>query len=104
MILRAQTNSPVTQTLRSPSAHEFDAVVRGEHGSVVWKWSEGRVFTAAEHETTLTSDWAVPIIIPRNVLRGFAPTATYTEKAWLTTGGSGPYFAATAVVTTADLN
>ena len=103
MILRAQTNSPFTQTLGFPSAQEFDAVVRDEQGRVVWKWSEGRVFAAAEHEMILTSDWAVPITIPRDVLQGFARTATYTVQAWLTTASSSPYFAASAVITTADL-
>jgi hypothetical protein len=103
MVLRVQTNSPITQTIRFPTGQEFDAVVRDEHGRVVWKWSDGRVFVQAEHDTILTSHWAVPIAIPRSVLKRFLGPATYTVQAWLTAESPIPYFAATAVVTTEDL-
>jgi hypothetical protein len=43
MVLRVQTNSPITQTIRLPTGQELDAVVRDEHGRVVWKWFDGRV-------------------------------------------------------------
>jgi hypothetical protein len=93
-ILRLHTNSPSPLTLNFASAQEFDAVLLDDTGKVVWKWSDGKVFRLAEHERTVSGEWAVPIQIPGPLLAA----GKYTLHAWLTTTGPAPMFAATLPV------
>ena len=94
-ILRLRTTSPDPLKLHFASAQEFEGVLRDEAGNVVWKWSDGKVFDATEHDATVNGDWAVPIQIPGSVL----PAGSYTLHAWLTTAGPSPAFSATVPVT-----
>lgn len=102
-ILRVQTNSPLPLKLRFPTAQEFDVILRDEAGKVIWKWSDGQVFTQSEHESSITPGWTAQIQIPRPPSTGNAPPANYSVQAWLTTEGPDPYFAATVPVTIAPL-
>jgi hypothetical protein len=94
-ILRVRANPPGPLKLHFATAQEFDVVLLDDAGKVIWRWSDGQVFALAEHEITITGEWAVPVQVPAAVLAG----GRYTLQAWLTTVGPIPAFAATVPVT-----
>lgn len=99
-ILRLRTNSPHPMNLRFPSGQEFEVVLLDETGGAIWKWSDGKFFDQGEHEMTVSGEWAVPVQIPGSVFPGETPQpGAYTLRAWLTTAGPSPSFAATLPVT-----
>jgi hypothetical protein len=99
--LRLHTNVSQPLKLRFPSGQEFEATLTDESGKVVWRWSDGKVFAQAEHETTVSGDWAIAVPIPDWVLSssGSQPL-NYTLQAWLTTTGSSTSFSAALPVST----
>jgi hypothetical protein len=96
VLLRLETNSPLDLKLRYPTGQEFDVAVRDDAGRVVWKWSDGQFFTAAQHETTITGKWSRAVPIPSELLASLRRQARiYAIQGWLTTAGPTPSFAAT---------
>ncbi len=93
-LLRLQTNSELPLKLQFPTSQEFDVALRDEQGKVIWTWSDGQLFAAAEHQTSVSMGWELPVQVPRPESPG-----NYTLQAWLTTTGAGAYFAATVPVT-----
>jgi hypothetical protein len=101
-ILRLRTHASRPLTLQFPSGQEFEVALLDETGKAIWKWSDGKVFALGEHETTINGEWAVPIPIPASVLPAGGPQpANYTLRAWLTTTGPNPTFAATLPISVA---
>ncbi|MFN7993281.1 MAG: BsuPI-related putative proteinase inhibitor [Bryobacteraceae bacterium] len=85
--------------LRFPTGQEFDLVVRDETGRTIWKWSDGQVFTAGEHERSVNGEWSFSVTIPQQVFSNSSSQAReYTIQVWLTTAGA-PGFAATVPLT-----
>ena len=98
--LRLQTDSGREVKLIFPTGQEFDVALRDAGGKVLWKYSDGKVFAAALHETIAAGQWGVPVQIPGPVLEELErQPGTYTVQAWLTTIGSAPEYAATVPLT-----
>jgi hypothetical protein len=97
-LLRLQTNSLLALKLLFATGQEYDVAVRDEKGNVIWKYSDGRFFTQAEHEISVIGGWSTTVQIPRSVLSG----GNYAVQGWLTTAGPNPQFAATMPVTITD--
>lgn len=76
------------------SAQEFEVVLRDSQGSVVWKWSDGKVFAPVAREKTMGNLWAATIRVP--MPHGASSLEGYTVDGWLTTSGMQPKFAASA--------
>ena len=87
-LLRLRTNSTYAIPLEFPTGQEFDVALVDPEGKVVWKWSDGQVFTNAVHRQVIAGHWAVPVRLPR------PPAGGYTLRAWLTTASTSPQFAA----------
>ena len=86
--------------LRFPSSQEYEAVLRNPEGTVIWTWSEGKVFTPAGHELEIAGGWSTTVRIPRPVRPGPEPEpGVYTVEAWLTTEPDAPRFAVTLPLT-----
>jgi hypothetical protein len=89
--LQAEPTSPVK--LQFATGQEYDLVLRGSDGSLVWKWSAGRVFVESLHDRTVNGEWSTTVAVPR------PDSGAYTLQAWLTTIGDPPQFSATIPLT-----
>lgn len=96
--LRLRVNSHLPVTLNFPSSQEYEVLLRDDTGKVIWRWSDGQMFTQAFHEKQVAVEWTVPVEIPRPAGNGPQP-GNYTVQAWLTTAGASPKFAATIPLT-----
>lgn len=76
---------------RFSSGQMVDVWVRDAEGTVVFKWSDGRVFDQGVWEHQLGNLWSATVEVPRPA----GPFNGYTIEGWLTTLGNQPRFAAT---------
>ncbi|MEO8660823.1 MAG: BsuPI-related putative proteinase inhibitor [Bryobacteraceae bacterium] len=92
--LRFRSSRGIGMAVRFPTAQEYDVQVTAVDGSVLWTWSYGLVFAAAEHTRNLSDGWTVKLEIPK-------PTAeAYQVQAWLTTTGAPAHAATVPVIVT----
>ena len=47
MVLSIKNVSPDTKTLSFSSSKQYDFVIKEKNGAEVWRWSDGKLFTAA---------------------------------------------------------
>jgi hypothetical protein len=97
--LRLQTNSTSPVALQFATGQEYDVVLSGSDGNVIWKWSTGRVFIESLHQRTVNGEWSITVAVPRPVTTPESGPITYTLQAWITTIGNPPQFSATMPVT-----
>ncbi|MFN0171229.1 MAG: BsuPI-related putative proteinase inhibitor [Bryobacteraceae bacterium] len=75
-----------------PSGQTFDFVIRNSKGDEVYRWSEGKAFTLALRNETVSGEKnevvAVRLITKENSL---LPPGEYTAEGWLTTIGTPVY-------------
>ena len=67
-------------TLPFPTSQEFDMLLRDESGAVLWRWSDGQVFTPALKERQAVN-LSYEVEIP---LQQGLPAGAYKVEAWLT--------------------
>jgi hypothetical protein len=82
-----------TFKLDFPTGQEYDVVVRGEDGRMLWLFSSTALFVQALHSRDIDGSWSIPVKIPRGAFTG---STNYTIEGWLTTTGSNPRFGAVA--------
>ncbi len=94
--LRLQKSASAPLTLAFPTGQEYEVQLRDAEGNVLWTWSATALFTQAFHQRTIESEWSTTVSIPRPLSTGTQPDPRiYSVKAWLTTAGEVPEFAAT---------
>lgn len=80
--------------LNFDSSQEYDVALRDANGTIVWKWSDGRLFDSGYQVKAIPSVWtqSVDIPLPTGDLSGYA------VEGWLTTATGRAQFSATAPV------
>jgi hypothetical protein len=94
--IRMELNlDPAGETrLQFYSGQQYDAVIRNSSGHVVWRWSEGQMFSQALSDRLVSGRWVITLTAPRPLIP--APTANrFTVEAWLPTVGGNQFAAAT---------
>ena len=91
-ILRLRIDPPASIRLAFPTGQQFDVALEDDAGNVLWKWSDGKVFTQSLQDLTIGDGWTIPVSIPRPVQPG-----SYVIRAWITT--ASPSFAASVPLT-----
>jgi Intracellular proteinase inhibitor len=89
--LRVDLGTAAALKTRFASGQMVDVWVRDAEGTVVHKWSDGRVFDQGVWEPQLGNQWSATVEVPRPA----GSTSGYTIEGWLTTLGNQPRFAAT---------
>jgi len=98
--MRLETTSGSPLKLEFGSGQEYDLVLVGTDGKVLWKWSTGRAFIESLHARTVNSEWSTTVEVPRPIGIPETGPVTYTLQAWLTTmGDTPPKFSASIPVT-----
>lgn len=90
--LRVDTGHTPALRLRFPTAQEFDVALRDPAGTVLWRWSDGRLFDPVPRENLLSDSWSATVLVPKpaEYANGFS------VEGWLTGAPGEPKFAATA--------
>ena len=91
--LRVTQDAPLELTFASGQTYEL--VVKDDKGQVVYRWSDGKAFTAAFRKESFGPGERNYVVIVRLADQGDQPLAAgkYVAEAWLTTAGQRIYTA-----------
>ena len=81
--------------LTFPSGQTYDFVIKDEKGQIVYKWSDGRMFTDAIRQESFGPGERTFALVVRLADKQGQPLAQgkYVAEAWLTTMGERTYAA-----------
>jgi hypothetical protein len=85
--LRVKSGNGAPLLLRFPDAQEFNVVLRGPDGRVVWNWAADKLFAQEAHETIVNGERHWTIAVPWPSAPG---QDVFTAEAWLTTADRVP--------------
>ncbi|MGH9660002.1 MAG: BsuPI-related putative proteinase inhibitor, partial [Bryobacteraceae bacterium] len=87
--LTLRNTQPKPVDLMYPSGQAYDLVLRKESGEVVYRWSEGKVFTQALRNESVGPGERNHVIVATLIDKDGGPIAAgrYIAEAWLTTTG-----------------
>jgi hypothetical protein len=97
MVARLTMRVTQSEALRLvfPSGQIYELVIRRENGDIVYRWSDGRAFTALVQEIAfgpVEKNWAIAVELG-DVNGNPFPPGRYVAEAWLTTQGPAAYSA-----------
>jgi hypothetical protein len=93
LTIRVTQNEPLR--LVFPSGQVYDFVIRRENGDIVYRWSNGKAFSAVVQEILFgpgEKNWAITVELGDGTGSPF-PASHYFAEAWLTTQGPTAYSA-----------
>lgn len=99
-VLRASVRSAPALQLRFPSSQRFDAEILNADGTVVWRFSDGEMYSPWLNELRVDREYSIEFEFPAHQLAD----GEYTLQAWFTNGNGRSLSSSTPfTLTTASL-